>query len=51
MKIIEIIPLNISVLAISLTNIEITLKIFLLLITIFISIYNFYKKHGKKDNK
>lgn len=51
MKLLEIIPLNITVLAISLTNIEITLKILLLLITIFISVYNFLKKNGKKNNK
>tara|TARA_R110000772_G_scaffold254848_1_gene370873 strand:- start:20 stop:160 length:141 start_codon:yes stop_codon:yes gene_type:complete len=45
MKLLEIIPLNITVLAISLTNIEVVLKISLLLITIFISIYNFIKKN------
>lgn len=45
MKLLETIPLNITVLAISLTNIEVVLKISLLLITIFISIYNFIKKN------
>lgn len=48
MKLLEIIPLNITVLAISLTNIEITLKIILLLVTIFISVYNFIKKWREK---
>ena len=48
MKLLEIIPLNITVLAISLTNIEITLKIILLLVTIFISIFNFIKKWREK---
>ena len=48
MKLLEIIPLNITVLAISLTNIEITLKIILLLVTLFISVYNFMKKWREK---
>lgn len=48
MKLLEIIPLNITVLAISLTNIEIILKIILLLVTILISVYNFYKKWREK---
>ena len=47
MKLLEIIPLNITVLAISLTEIEVTLKIILLLITIFISVFNFIKKRKK----
>lgn len=49
MKLLEIIPLNITVLAISLTNIEITLKIILLLVTIFISVFNFIKKWREKS--
>lgn len=48
MKLLDIIPLNITVLAISLTDLEITLKILLLLLTIFITIFNFYKKWQKK---
>ena len=49
----DIIPLNVSVLAISLTQIEVILKILLLLITIFISIdkYISYKKRGKDGKK
>ena len=49
----DIIPLNISVLAISLTQIEVILKILLLLITIFISIdkYFSYKKKQKDGEK
>lgn len=49
----DIIPLNVSVLAISLTQIEVILKILLLLITIFISIdkYISYKKRAKDGKK
>lgn len=49
----DIIPLNISVLAISLTQIEVILKILLLVITIFISIdkYISYKKKYKNGKK
>ena len=48
----DIIPLNISVLAISLTQIEVILKILLLLITIFISIDKYISyKNKQKDGK
>jgi len=47
----DIIPLNISVLAISLTQIEVILKILLLLITIFISIDKYITFRKNKDGK
>jgi hypothetical protein len=48
MKLLDIIPLNITVLAISLTDLEVVLKIVLLLVTIFISVYKFFKQWQEK---